>query len=171
MTPAQVAKIMSLVDPVKLYQPKICIIKSEELSNLNDSLQTNFPVVYDLLGGIEGLLMCADKGEISASNICRTDEILYDHLSTEAYNVLETVAETETGMTGNEFVYDQATSEYISWGFTETLLQATKVYGEILRECLRSLMDQHNEINITMLTRTPIRSVYMIQFTNQAYKK
>lgn len=147
-----------------LNRSKTCVIESEELTRLDALLQTEFPTVYDLLGGIEGLLMCLSRSGEPITYVCKTEESIHEQLSVESLSALDAVVESETEFSGNEFIYDNATKEYISWGFTETVIQAAKAYREILVECLSGIMNTPNTIHITMLTKSPITNVYFIQF-------
>lgn len=140
------------------------MIESEELTRLDGLLQTEFPTVYDLLGGIEGLLMCLNRSGEPITHVCKTHESTHEQLSVESLDVLNAVVESETEFTGNEFIYDNATKEYISWGFAETVIQAAKAYREIVVECLSGIMNVPNTIQITMLCKSPIANVYFIQF-------
>jgi len=158
------------INQSNLNRPKTAVVSSPELYGIDQHMQKEFPAVYDLLGGVEGLLMCADAGEKTPiSQMCVSDCELYDHLSNEAFNVLDQEAYIESVCSGADIIYENAAKEYISWEFTEIVLKATRAYGELLRDCLAGLANVENEVRVTMFTKTPIKGVYLIRFSNEQH--
>ena len=162
------------INQSNLSRPKTAVVSSPELYEIDEIMQKEFPTVYDLLGGVEGLLMCADTDETTPiSQMCISDAELYDHLSSKAFDALdkEFFMESESGEDSDapvsQIIYENAAKEYISWEFTETILKATRAYGELLRDCLAGLANVKNDVRVTMLTKTPIKGVYLIRFSNE----
>jgi len=156
------------IDQNNLRRPKTAVVASPELYDLDKELQCNFPNVYDLIGGVEGLLMCVDNAENeSITQACVNDNALYDKLSSEVFNAIDQGAELESELSGSSLVYDAITTEYVSWEFTEAIIKATRAYGEILRNCLAVFAGRPTTLRVIMLTKTPLKGVYLIRFVNE----
>lgn len=139
-------------------------MRSEELHLLNELLQRDFPVIYDLIGGIEGLLMCADKGGRRIVDIVNDRELFYESLSGETYNLLSEIAETETHWSGNGFLTEGLDKEFTSWDFTQALLMATDQYMSILKDELRPVLQKReHRVTVTHIAQSPLRAVYYVQ--------
>ena len=63
---------------MQTVRPTTCVVQSEELYKLNLLLQEEFPTIYELIGGIEGLLMCVDKGSRRLSQVIHDRAAFYD---------------------------------------------------------------------------------------------
>ena len=146
-----------------LPRPTTCVVQSEELYKLDLLLQKEFPTIYELIGGIEGLLMCADKGDARLSSIIRSRESFYDNLVGSAYLYLEAAAVTEANF-GNEYVTEELPKEFMRWGFQDVLMCITDTYRDILTDELETVLQkQNNEVTVACIMQTPIKGVYYIQ--------
>lgn len=140
------------------------MVQSEELYRLNTLLQSEFPVIYDLIGGIEGLLMCADKGSRRMPELFNDREAFYDSLSGETYNLLSEVAETEVHWSGNQYLSEGLDKEFTSWDFTQALLMATDQYMSILTDELRPVLQKRgHRVTVSHISQSPLRAVYYVQ--------
>ena len=139
-------------------------MESQELYKLNEVLKSEFPTIYELIGGVEGLLMCADKGDYRIMDICDNREKLYDNLTGECYNVLDAVAETESIHSNNDMLPMEMDKEFMSWGFTDTLLKLSDIYKQILTDNMAAVLQREKNITIINITESPLRGVYYIQF-------
>lgn len=147
-----------------INRPKTCVVQSHELHQLNLLLKCEFPTIYELIGGVEGLLMCADKGDHRIMDICNDREKLHDSLTGECYNVLDSVAQTESFHYSNYMLPSELDKEFVSWGFTDTLLKLTNIYKQILTDDMSSVLQNEKNIMIINIVQSPIQGVYYIQF-------
>lgn len=148
---------------MQTVRPTTCVVQSEELYKLNLLLQEEFPTIYELIGGIEGLLMCADKGDARLSSIIRSRESFYDNLVRSAYQYLEAAADTEANF-GNEYVTNELEKEFMRWGFQDVLMNITDTYHGILTDELGTVLQkQNNEVTVVGIMQTPIKGVYYVQ--------
>ena len=148
---------------MQTVKPTTCVVQSEELYKLNLLLQEEFPTIYELIGGIEGLLMCVDKGDKRLSSVVNDREVFYDNLVRSAYRHLEIAAETEANF-GNEYVTGELEKEFMRWGFDDVMLKVTDAYRGILTDELESVLrKQNNEVTVVCIMQAPLRAVYYIQ--------
>lgn len=147
----------------------ICAIESEELTRLNNSMRERFPNIHDMLGGIIGLLMMIHSNyETPATEYCLHPDTLYEDLCTEAYTNLEdlvdTVAEDESaGEIGSSILE----KEFISWDFSEFLMDTTGTYHDLLQKQLQYLVSNKLDVEIAKITHSPIKNVYYL-YLNKA---
>lgn len=147
-----------------ITRPTTCAVQSEELYKLNLLLQEQFPTIYELIGGIEGLLMCADKGSRRLSEITNDREKFYDSLTGEAYHTLDAIAEAECLNSGNDIISAELNKEFLSWEFNTALLKITDVYRRILTDDMRPVLQkQTDEVTVAWIMESPIRGVYFFQ--------
>lgn len=139
-------------------------MESQELYKLNLVLQSQFPTIYDLIGGVEGLLMCTDKGDSKILDICHDREKLYDCLTGNTYDVLDAIADTESTYYGNDTIPTELDNEFVSWGFTDTLLKLSSVYKQILTDNMSAVLQSERNIVIINIMESPLKGVYYIQF-------
>lgn len=126
-------------------------------------MQSEFPTIYELIGGIEGLLMCVDKGNERLSSIINSRENFYDALISSSYHYLSEAAQTESNF-GNEFVLEELDKEFMRWGFNDVMLQVTDVYRELLTDDLSPVLQkQNNEVTVVCIMQAPLKGVYFIQ--------
>lgn len=129
-------------------------------------MQERYPAIYDMIGGIEGLLMCADKGHGKLQDIVKDRSVMYDSFTGEAYSVLDSIAETESYHSGYQYLSDEVNKEFMSWGFSDVLLKATDVYYSLLNHELNAaLKGRYSDSKVTMITQTPIRGVYYVRIS------
>jgi hypothetical protein len=149
---------------MQTVRPTTCVVQSEELYNLNLLLQEEFPTIYELIGGIEGLLMCVDKGSRRLSQVIHDRAAFYDSLVGETYTLLDEIAECEVQHTGNDYVSDELNKEFMSWGFSNAMLKATEAYMSILNDELKPVLQKQNdEVTVVCIMQAPLRGVYYIQ--------
>jgi hypothetical protein len=149
-----------------INRPKTCVVESQELYELNQVLMSEFPTIYELIGGVEGLLMCADKGECENTllDVCNSREKLYDNLIAECYSVLDTVAETESLHSSNDMLPAELDKEFMSWGFAETLLKLAGIYKQLLTDNMAHVLQNEKRIIVISIMESPLKGVYYIQF-------
>lgn len=143
-------------------------MESQELYKLNEVLKSEFPTIYDLIGGVGGLLMCVNNGDFRIMDVCNDRQVMYDHLAKEAYDVLELAAETE-GQYTSSFYSDvmlpiELDREFLSWGFSETLLKLTMEYRQILTDNMAPVLRNEKDVTIINIMESPLKGVYYIQF-------
>ena len=149
---------------VPITKPVTCVIQSEELYRLNLLLQSEFPTIYELIGGIEGLLMCADKGSKRLSEIINNRVSFYDSFAGETYTLLDDIASSECEMSGNDYVADELNKEFMSWGFSDVMMRATDEYMNLLNDELSPVLrKQNNNVTVASIMQSPLRGVYFIQ--------
>lgn len=147
----------------------ICAIESEELTRLSNSMQERFPNIHDMLGGIIGLLMMIHLNyKKSATDYCLHPDTLYEDLTSEAYThldaMVDTVAEDESaGEIGSSILE----KEFISWDFSEFLMDTTSTYQELLRRQLQYLVSNKLDVEIEKIALSPIKNVYYL-YLNKA---
>lgn len=147
-----------------LAKPTTCVIQSEELYKLNLLLQSEFPTIYELIGGIEGLLMCVDKGSRRLSEIIDNRASFYDSFVGETYTLLDEIATTECEWSGNDYIIEELNKEFMSWGFSDAMLRATDEYMDLLSDELSPVLQkQNNEVTVVCIMQSPLRGVYYIQ--------
>lgn len=152
-------------EPVqKLVRPTTCVIRSEELYKLNSLMQSEFPTIYELIGGIEGLLMCVDKGSRRLSEIINNRASFYDSFVGEAYTLLDEIATAESEWSGNDYLIEELNKEFMSWGFSDAMLRATDEYMDLLTDELSPVLQkQNNEVTVVCIMQAPLKGVYFIQ--------
>lgn len=144
--------------------PNVCAVESEELSRLSNSMQTRFPNIRDMFGGVIGLLeMIHRNHKKSAVDYCNHADVLYDDLMSEAYGELDamvdTVAEDEsTGEIGSSILE----KEFISWDFSEFLMDAAATYQDLLKRQLQYLINNKIDVEIITIAPSPLKNVYYI---------
>lgn len=146
-----------------IIKPTTCAIQSEELYKLNQILREDFPTIYELIGGIEGLLMCVDKGSRRLSELVNDREKFYDSLTGESYQLLEEIATTEH-LNGNDVIAEDLDKEFISFGFAETLLKIADAYRNVLNDEMRPVLQkQSGEVTVVCVMQSPLKGVYFVQ--------
>lgn len=135
------------------------------MARLGELLQSNFPLIYDLLGGVEGLLNCIAGSEVPANEYSKDTEQTYEQLSTCTYTVLEDIIEGQGNFTSDGFIVGDAETEFISWEFNYYLAAIADVYQQLLFELLSSLHKQQRDVSINRVTPTRLKNTYYIEFT------
>lgn len=136
------------------------------MTRLNNSMQEKFPNIHDLLGGVVGLLMMLHLNyKKSATEYCLHPDTLYEDLTSEAYAhldaMVDTVAEDESvGEVGSTILE----KEFISWDFSEFLMDATSTYQDLLRKQLQYLVSNKLDVEIEKIASAPIKNVYYLHF-------
>lgn len=149
---------------MQTVRPTTCVVQSEELYKLNLLLQEEFPTIYELIGGIEGLLMCVDKGSRRLSQVMKDEAAFYDSLVGEAYTLLDEIAECEVQYTGKDYVSEEFNKEFMSWGFSDALLKATEAYMSILNDEMSPIFQRrNNEFTVVCIAQSPLKGVYYVQ--------
>lgn len=146
-------------------KPVVCLIESDEVARLGEVLQSDFPLIYDLLGGVEGLMNCIAGSEVPANEYSKDTEQTYEQLSTSTYTVLEDIIEGQGNFTSNGFVVGDVETEFISWEFNDYLARLSAVYQQLLFELLCSLHKQQSDVSINRVTPTRLKNTYYIEFT------
>jgi hypothetical protein len=141
------------------------VIHSEEVARLGEVLQSDFPLIYDLLGGVEGLMNCIAGSEMPANEYSKDTEQTYEQLSTSAYTVIEDMIEGHGNFTSDGFIVGDVETEFISWEFNDYLAAVAGVYQQLLFELLRSLHQQQSDVSINRVTPTRLKNTYYIEFT------
>lgn len=143
------------------------MVRSKDLHNLDLLLKSEFPTIYELIGGAEGLLMCADNGDNKIVEISEDREKLHDRLANECYAVLDGAAQNESFHYNNYMLPSELDREYLSWGFTDTLLKLTDIYRQIITDDMSDVLKNEKNIVIVNIVRSPIREVYYVQFSSK----
>lgn len=141
------------------------MIESDEVARLGELLQSNFPLIYDLLGGVEGLMNCIAGSEVSANEYSKDTEQTYEQLSTSTYTVLEDIIEGQGNFTSDGFIVGDVETEFISWEFNDYLAAISDVYQQLLFELLSGLDKQQKDVFIHRFTPARLKNTYYIEFT------
>ncbi len=104
----------------------------------------------------------------SATDYCLYPDTLYEDLTSEAYThldaMVDTVAEDESaGEIGSSILE----KEFISWDFSEFLMDTTSTYQELLRRQLQYLVSNKLDVEIEKIAPSPIKNVYYL-YLNKA---
>ena len=150
---------------VTVDKPVVCVIHSEEVAKLGEVLQSDFPLIYDILGGVEGLMNCITYSEVPANEYSKDTEQTYEELSTSTYTVIEDIIEGHGNFTSDGFIIGDVETEFISWAFYDYLAAAASVYQKLLFELLCSLRKQQKDVSISRVTPTRLKNIYYIEFT------
>ena len=132
-------------------------------------MQERFPNIHDLLGGVVGLLMMIHLNyKKSATEYCLHPDTLYEDLCTEAYTNLEDLVDT---VCEDESVDEIGSSilekEFISWDFSEFLMDTTGTYHDLLQKQLKYLVTNKLDVEIEKIAPSPIKNVYYL-YLNKA---
>lgn len=141
------------------------MIHSEEVARLGEVLESDFPLIYNLLGGVEGLMNCIAGSEMPANEYSKDTEQTYEQLSTAVYIVLEEITEGRGDFTADGFIVGDFENEFISWAFNDYLTAVAGVYQRLLFKLLSSLHQQQSDVSINRVTPTRLKNTYYIEFT------
>lgn len=139
-----------------------CVVRSDELSRLDELLQKQFPLIYDLLGGVEGLFSAIAGSDIPANEYSNCTEQTYEELSKAAYGVIEDVVTDQGDFTENGFVVNDIETEFVSWHFNDYLVEASVLYRNILHDLLCGFNSKSNDVMVNQLMKSPVAHTYYI---------
>lgn len=145
-------------------KPLTVAMHCDEITRLGNILQTQFPLINDIIGGVEGLFSCMSGSSVPANEFCLDQEQTYEQLSTAAYCVLEDIIEASGDFTPEGFVVNEIETEFVSWHFNDYLADASGVYQKLLFDMLKAIHKQPIEIGVYRLDKSPVKHVYYIRF-------
>lgn len=148
-----------------MNRPTTCAVHSEELVRLDQTIKQEFPVINELIGGVTGLLMCADMGSLRLNQIVDSRSAFYDNLAEGSYTVMDAIADSDAMQNGNYELPSSLDGEFMSWGFYNFLLQVTDAYRGLLLDEMASTMQKYKNqsIAVVCITPAPVKGVYLIQ--------